>query len=1056
MRLRLVLLGVVPAVLACPGPTPRPDGGTGQPPTITSISPTTGPTTGGTTVTVNGSRFADGATVKFGDAAGQQVVVSNALRLTVRTPAVMSAGRVTVTVTNPDGTSGTLADAFTYESVAARAITEALFVTPGGAETIDRTGGAMISATISAQVEVPMVTRGMGQGTGVRAQVGFARMVSSPPADADFTWVDAMYSADADGAAAGDQARDVYQGVVSVPGATTQDVTYRLAARFSVDNGMTWKIADRDGSANGTSEAQLHRLVVQRKGIDWCRMGGQTVGTIPPMVSLRGTQPGPVFFAQVFAMGRTEPAGAGRGVKGQIGYGPAGAAPSTWTWVDGTYNVDVGNNDEWQAMLPNPGEGTYKFAFRFNLDDGAWAYCDNDGLAMNDFTEDQAGTLVVGPAGVDRCNLQFPNSAQALVNTPGPLAYGRVFAGGITDRLDGGVSPTLTVELGIGPGGVRPDQASWQWSPTTFNVPVLGGGAEFQANLPASPRGTYAFAFRARVGTTGAFTYCDLDGSENDFQTNQAGVYTVEPFSFADCTLRFPPTLGSVEGRPTELVYGRVFAPGVTVVTADGGAPPSLEAELGVGPDSSDPAAVDAGWQWTAGAFNVPVPGGLEYQARLTGPSQGTYDYAWRVRYLGGPWAYCDLNGLAVNGYEPSQAGALTARALDVDECFVDTAANAALPGATTAPYLARVRVPTLTGAMGQGLGVTAELGSGPVGSQPSTWTTWSPAAFDADAMEFDRYTGTLTAPNTTGALDVAFRFRVGTRPFVYCDRDGQANGYQAANASRLTVSNATISACQLLTPSAFNLPSGSALSASVSVEGTGTLNVGQAPNIRAQIGMGAQDNASTSLFWGWRDAAYLSDATTRDVYGVTFQPSYTGPRAVSARVSVDNGQSWTYCDLNGSDQNGYEESQQYNVNVTSNVSLDFCRLQFPTSLSIDAGTTRVYGQVFHQGLTPDAGAPLRAEFGIGSRNAEPGLTWQWSASTFGTLVGNNNEYFTDYRPDGGNPHYAFRFSRDDGGTWCYADLDGHGANGITPTVQPWAGFSGNVGAATNIGLVTP
>ena len=172
--------------------------------------------------------------------------------------------------------------------------------------------------------------------------------------------------------------------------------------------------------------------------------------------------------------------------------------------------------------------------------------------------------------------------------------------------------------------------------------------------------------------------------------------------------------------------------------------------------------------------------------------------------------------------------------------------------------------------------------------------------------------------------------------------------------------------------------------------------------------------------------------------------------------MSTNDGASWTYCDLNGSDQNGYEVSQQYNVTVTRHTPIQFCKLQFPQTIALDAGTSRIYGQVFQSGVTPDAGAPIRAQFGIGARDNEPSLAWQWSTAPFlGFGLNpnqNNNEYAVDYRPDGGSPNYAFRFSIDDGGTWCYADNDGNGANG---SGNPWDGFRGDIAGTVNLGAVT-
>lgn len=84
-------------------------------PTVTGVSPNTGPTTGGTSVTVTGSNFVTGnTTVKFGSVAATNVTVNTASSLTATTPAE-GPGAVDVTVTTPNGTSATSsADQFTF------------------------------------------------------------------------------------------------------------------------------------------------------------------------------------------------------------------------------------------------------------------------------------------------------------------------------------------------------------------------------------------------------------------------------------------------------------------------------------------------------------------------------------------------------------------------------------------------------------------------------------------------------------------------------------------------------------------------------------------------------------------------------------------------------------------------------------------------------------------------------------------------------------------------------------------------------------------------------
>ncbi len=82
-------------------------------PTLTSVTPNKGPVAGGTSVVLNGSRFLRGATVRFGTELAQMVTYNKSSSLTVVTPSSQS-GTVTVVVTNPDGKSTSLVDAFTF------------------------------------------------------------------------------------------------------------------------------------------------------------------------------------------------------------------------------------------------------------------------------------------------------------------------------------------------------------------------------------------------------------------------------------------------------------------------------------------------------------------------------------------------------------------------------------------------------------------------------------------------------------------------------------------------------------------------------------------------------------------------------------------------------------------------------------------------------------------------------------------------------------------------------------------------------------------------------
>jgi len=83
---------------------------------ITGISASCSSTDGGGSAVIQGNGFATGATVLFGDVAANVVVVLDAQTITVTVPASPVAGMVGIKVTNPNGDSGTLSNAFRYTS----------------------------------------------------------------------------------------------------------------------------------------------------------------------------------------------------------------------------------------------------------------------------------------------------------------------------------------------------------------------------------------------------------------------------------------------------------------------------------------------------------------------------------------------------------------------------------------------------------------------------------------------------------------------------------------------------------------------------------------------------------------------------------------------------------------------------------------------------------------------------------------------------------------------------------------------------------------------------
>jgi phospholipase C len=154
-------------------------------PTVSSISPTSGPTTGGTPTTITGTNFLAGATVKFGTVAATSVSVVDSDHITATTPA-KAAGLSDVTVTNPDNQSATLPNGFTFQgAVPTIAYIAPTFGTINGGTTVNLHGtGFQSGATVTiggAPLTITSVGSTLIQGTTTSHVAGGADIVVTNP-----------------------------------------------------------------------------------------------------------------------------------------------------------------------------------------------------------------------------------------------------------------------------------------------------------------------------------------------------------------------------------------------------------------------------------------------------------------------------------------------------------------------------------------------------------------------------------------------------------------------------------------------------------------------------------------------------------------------------------------------------------------------------------------------------------------------------------------------------------------------------------------------------------
>ncbi|MCE0539506.1 IPT/TIG domain-containing protein [Kineosporia rhizophila] len=146
-------------------------------PTVTNVAPSSGPSAGGTSVTITGTGFAGltgAAAVKFGNANATSYTVNSPTSITAIAPAG-TAGTIDITVTNPSGTSSaSAADQFTY--IALPTVTN---VSPSAGPTA---GGTPVTITGTGFTGASAVSFGAGNNASAFTVVSPTQITTTAPA----------------------------------------------------------------------------------------------------------------------------------------------------------------------------------------------------------------------------------------------------------------------------------------------------------------------------------------------------------------------------------------------------------------------------------------------------------------------------------------------------------------------------------------------------------------------------------------------------------------------------------------------------------------------------------------------------------------------------------------------------------------------------------------------------------------------------------------------------------------------------------------------------------
>jgi len=880
----------------------------------------------------------------------------------------------------------------------------------------------------------------------------------SPEEDSDaWTWVQAVGTAGwVDTSAPGAVDQDQYEAALpGLPGGS-----YRVAFRFSLDDGQTWRLCDTtppgtpEAGQDGFDVADAGRLTVEGSPClpNPCTdpPAGQCLGDLAQhfdpegvcSVSAQG-MPQCAYFQTTTDCAASE----GSCVAGVCVGGPAAPAPG-----------DVRITE----LLPNPAAVSDALGEWLEVTNVSDKAVDLTGCVLRDADSNKLtlqpsaqGEPLIAPAGAALVLARSGDAAaNGLLATPDYTYGSGMSLGNSADEVILECEGLVVDELWY-------DQAFLTADGTR---PALAGAGVSMQLDPGAP------------WPASATDWCD---AQTPFGAGDLGTPGApnppcpKPLEVARCRLEAPVDALALEGDPVTAA-GIFRVPGVTDVS-DGldPVPADVRTELGLGPDGSDPSLDPGAWVFT----NAPgdpawddagAPGFDRVAVELVAPQPGMYDVALRVSVDGGEtWTYCDLPGPepgqdgSEDGYQPARAGSLTVVPPPTCE-----------PNPCTAPPAATCEGDVLSAHEPLG---ACEVAPGAL----SASCTYAPTSFDCAAWGGSCQDGGQGAacvglPGPPGPGEVAFT-EILYDPDVPEEPAGE--WFEVRNVSGATVN----------------------LAGCVVSDGEGDVAVNAplllAPDASAVFGFA--DNAATT---GWSPdfvygggsgtASLLALANTGDELSLTCPDADGGPPATlvdtvtyatkapfplrtpgvaiqltepvagspQAAAGNDDGASWCLATVpyGGGDQGTPGAS---NEACPAPEPVDRCRLVAPESADVVEGDAlEIVGQVLEAGVTDvgdgvDPSPTLFAQAGWGPEGVDPTQSpdaWTfvaalpddaWSASGAG-LPGEDQYRVTVAAPspqgDAQTFHVALRFSADAGMTWTYCDLNaGPGSDGSEDGYQP-------------------
>ncbi|MGB0589444.1 MAG: lamin tail domain-containing protein [Myxococcota bacterium] len=551
------------------------------------------------------------------------------------------------------------------------------------------------------------------------------------------------------------------------------------------------------------------------------------------------------------------------------------------------------------------------------------------------------------------------------------------------------------------------------------------------------------------------------------------------------CRLQSPASLLETEGTSVT-VYGRVYQASVTDASSSVDPAPLLIGQLGYGPDGSDPTQDDVDWTYLSAEPNaawsdVFEPGNDEYQATLIIPTPGQYDYAYRFSADGGlTWTWCDLAQGApeadgsVDGYQVAASGDLYASEGPCDPnpcvegapafCSDDHLITEESPGACTplGDTFECDFVESVTNCAAAG-GTCAEGACVDIGLPPTVGDLVFTEIMSNPSDVSDANGEWLELTNVSGhKLDLAGCALHGGSssselPGMHYILEQSAQLVMARNddiaSNGGVIAQATFSFPLTNSEQSMTFECGDLLIDAVSYDGTYPGGAG----VAMQLDIASSNAEANDQPYNWCDATEKVSATGSDL-GSPGAPNsacpYVDPclfttceaipdascegdvlQMPTGEATCDEG----VCDYPVTLIDCTETGQTCldGACVTPTNAVDWCRLQWPLSVSVYPGeTTIVYGRYFEAGLTDltasvDESALVQAEIAFGPDGSDPSVDdagWTLAFPADANPGWDNAEPGVDEvwaevpSPPTGVYDFAMRITVDGGHTWTWCD----------------------------------